>query len=113
MAGQPVNPASMDDDDLKLLAINGIKNTDPERAIPLLEGVLSATNSLRVKKQALYVLASMPNQPRRVQILLNYAKGAGNPDLQIEAIRYLAANRDKQTTAADLMQIYSPRRTRT
>ena len=65
-AGQPVNPASMDDDDLKMLAINGIKQTDPERAIPLLDGVLSATNSLRVKKQALYVLASIAN-PRRVK----------------------------------------------
>jgi len=106
MAGQPVNPASVDDDELKLLAINGIKNTDPERAIPLLEGVLSATNSLRVKKNALYVLASMTGQPRAHQILVNYAKGAGNPDLQVEAIRYLATNSDKQTTAADLMQIY-------
>jgi HEAT repeat protein len=106
MAGQPVNPASADNDELKLLAINGIKNTDPERAIPLLEGVLSATNSLKVKKQALYVLASMTKQPRAHQILLSYAKGGGNPDLQIEAIRYLAANSDKQTTAAELMQIY-------
>jgi len=106
MAGQPVNPASEGNDELKLLAINGIKNTDPERAIPLLEGVLSATNSLKVKKNALYVLASMTNQPRAHLILMNYAKGNGNPDLQIEAIRYLATNRDKQTTAADLMQIY-------
>jgi HEAT repeat protein len=106
-AGQPVNPASMDDDDLKLLAINGIKQTDPERAIPLLEGVLSSTNSLRVKKQALYVLASMPSQPKARQILLNYAKGAGNPDLQIEAIRYIAVGgSDKTAMATDLMQIY-------
>ena len=106
-AGQPVNPASMDDDDLKLLAINGIKQTDPERAIPLLEGVLSSTNSLRVKKQALYVLASIPNQPKARQILLNYAKGAGNPDLQVEAIRYLAVGGgDKAEIGTDLMQIY-------
>ena len=105
MAGQPVNPANLDDDELKLLAISGIQNTDPERAIPLLEGVLNATNSPRVKRQALYVLA-LSTQPRAYQILLNYAKGAGNPDLQIEAIRYLVANRNKQATAADLMQIY-------
>jgi tetratricopeptide repeat protein len=105
-AGQPVNPASMDDDDLKILAINGIKQTDPERAIPLLEGVLSATNALRVKKQAIIVLASIPN-PKARQILLNYAKGAaGNPDLQIEAIRYIAASGEKSAIAADLMAIY-------
>ena len=106
-AGQPVNPAEMDDDELKLLAINAMQNTDPERAIPLLEGVLSSNNSLRVKKGALYSLAAISNQPRARQILLSYAKGAGNPDLQLEAIRYLTANREnKQATAADLLQIY-------
>lgn len=104
-AGQPVNPATLDDDEIKLLAIQGIQNSDPERAVPLLEGVLSATNSLAVKKRALYVLA-LGNHPKAHQILLDYAKGAGNPDLQIEAIRYLAVGRDKQTTSADLRQIY-------
>ena len=86
-AGQPINPAEMDDDELKVLAINAMQHTDPERAIPLLEGVLSSTNSLRVKKNALYSLAAISNQPRARQILLSYAKGAGNPDLQLEAIR--------------------------
>lgn len=105
IAGQPVNPAAMDDDELKVLAINAMQHTDPERAIPLLEGVLSSTNSLRVKRQAIYSLALI-NQPRAHQIVLGYAKGSGNPDLQLEAIRYIAANRNKQTTAADLMQIY-------
>jgi len=104
-AGQPANPASMDDDDLKMLAIDAMRRTDPERAIPLLEGVLSATNALRVKKQAIIVLASIPN-PKARQILMNYAKGAGNPDLQIEAIRYIAASGEKAAVAADLMAIY-------
>lgn len=106
-AGQPVNPASMDDDDLKMLALNGLKQTDPERAITALDGVLHSTNSLRVKKNALYVLASIPNQPKARQILMNYAKGTGNPDLQIEAIRYVAVSGgDKAALTADLMQIY-------
>ena len=74
-------------------------------AIPLLEGVLGATNSLHVKRQALYVLATI-NQPRAYQVLVNYAKGAGNPDLQLEAIRYITVNRNKQANAADLLQIY-------
>jgi HEAT repeat protein len=104
-AGQPVNPADFDDEEMKVLAIQGIQNTDPERAIPLIEGVLNSTNSLRLKRQALYVLAQS-TQPRAYQILLNYAKGAGNPDLQLEAIRYLTANRNKQTNIKDLMDIY-------
>ena len=104
-AGQPVNPANLDDDELKMLAIQGLMNTDPARAVPLLEGVLNGTNSLRVKKSALYMLA-LSKDAKAHQILLGYAKGGGNPDLQLEAIRYLAANRDKQTTSSELMQIY-------
>jgi HEAT repeat protein len=104
-AGQPVNLASMDDDEIKVLAIQGIQNSDPERATPLLESVLSATNSLRVKKQALYVLA-LSDQPRAHQILLSYAKGSGNPELQAEAITRLASRGNKQTTSAELRDIY-------
>jgi HEAT repeat protein len=97
--------ARLDDEDIKLLAIRGIQQSNPEGAIPLLEGVLTATHSLRVKQRALYVLA-LSDQPRARQILMNYAKGAGTPDLQMEAIRYIAANRNIQTTAQDLRQIY-------
>jgi HEAT repeat protein len=97
--------AIQDNDELKLLAINAIKESDPERAVPLLEDVLNKANSLRVKRGALSVLAQI-NSPRAHQILLSYAKGAGNPDLQMEAIRYVAVNRDKQTTSTELRQIY-------
>jgi HEAT repeat protein len=92
-------------DEIKLLAINAMKESDPERAVPLLNDVLTKTNSLRVKRGALSVLAQI-NSPKAHQILLSYAKGAGNPDLQMEAIRYVAVNRDKQTTGDELRQIY-------
>ena len=105
-AGQPINPTDVDNDELKMLAIQGLMNTDSARAIPLLEGVLNGTNSLALKRQALYMLA-LSKDPKAHQILLNYAKGSGNPDLQLEAIRYLSANRDKQTTSSQLMEIYS------
>ena len=104
-SGQPVNPAAMDDDEIKLIAISGIQRSDPARAIPLLEGVLSATNSLNVKKRALYVLA-LSDQPRAHEILMSYAKGGGTPDLQRVAIEYIASRRDRQTTSADLREIY-------
>ncbi len=100
-----VDPANVTDDELKLLAIQAMQHAEPERAIPLLEGVLNATNSLRVKKSALYVLAQS-TQPRAHQILLNLAKGQGNPDLQLEAIRYIQTGKDRQTTSAELRQIY-------
>ena len=99
--------ATINDDEIKLLAIQGIQNSDPVKAAQLAENILAATNSLRVKRQALYVLA-LSDQPRAHELLLNYAKGvAGNPDLQREAINYLATRRTKQpTTSAELKQIY-------
>jgi HEAT repeat protein len=100
-----VDPATVVDDDLKLLAIQSMQSVEPERAIPLLEGVLGATNSLPVKKRALYVLAQS-TQPRAQQIILNIARGQGNPDLQLEAIRYLRTGKDRQATAAELQRIY-------
>jgi HEAT repeat protein len=108
LAGQRLSAeqiAAMDDEQIKILAIQGIQRSNPEGAIPLLEGVLQATNSLQVKRRALYVLA-LSDQPRARQILLNYAKGAGNPDLQMEAIKYVAANREHPSISADLRQIY-------
>src|SRR5262245_54883252 len=104
-AGPPINPPAVDAGELKIMPIQGLMNTDPARAIPLLEGVLNGTNSLSVKRNALYTLA-LSKDARAHQILLSYAKGGGNPDLQLEAIRYLAANRDKQTTSSELMGIY-------
>jgi len=103
--GQPVNVSDVDDDELKLLALNGLKNADPERAIPLIESMLASTSSIRLKKNALYILAQS-SHPRAHQILLNYAKGGGNPDLQLEAIRYLTVNRDSKTAGSELLQIY-------
>jgi HEAT repeat protein len=101
-----VDPTTLPDDELKLLAIQAMQHQEPEKAIPLLEGVLNATNTLPVKKRALYVLAQS-TEPRAHQIILNYAKGQGNPDLQLEAIRYIrTTGKDRQTTANELRSIY-------
>jgi len=105
MAGQPVDPSKMDDDDLKLLAIQGLQGTDPERAITACETVLGANNSLRVKKQALFLLATF-SEPRAHQVLLSYAEGKGNPELQREALLRLASRGRQPTTAAEFKRIY-------
>jgi HEAT repeat protein len=107
-AGQPVRPENEDDDDLKLLAIQSLQNSDPDRAIPLLENVLNSATSLKVKNRALYVLA-LSSQPQAHTILVNIAKG-GTPDLQLTAIRYLAQNSrngKNPTTSAELKEIYN------
>jgi hypothetical protein len=102
-SGQRIDPAQLDDDEIKLLAIQGLQRT--EQAVPLLEGVLNGANSLNVKKRALYVLA-LSSDARARDILLRYTKGGGNPDLQLEAVRLLVSRRDPQTTGAVLRDVY-------
>jgi HEAT repeat protein len=104
-SGQTLNPAQIDDDEIKLIALSGLQRTDPVRAIPLVEQVLNANNSLNVKKQALFVLAQS-DQPRAHEVLLSYAKGQGSPDLQATAISYVASRRAGPATGRELTQIY-------
>jgi len=85
----PVSPEAQQNEDLKLLAIQGLQHSDPEQAIPLLEKILTSTNAPSVKERALFVLA-LSSSPRAQEILLGIAKGGGNPDLQRKAIDYLA-----------------------
>jgi HEAT repeat protein len=103
-SGKPLT-GDADDDDLKVLAIQALQHSNPTGAVPMLESVLTKTNSLMVKKRALFVLASN-EQPAAHQLLLRYAKGAGNPDLQLQAVRYLGA-RKQATTVAELDDIYN------
>ena len=87
-AGQAVSPTDETNEDIKLMAINALMNADPDRAIPLLEGVLKGNASPKVKDRALFVL-TQNRSARAQQVLADYAKGAGNPDLQLRAIRYI------------------------
>jgi tetratricopeptide (TPR) repeat protein len=87
-SGQTVSPASQDDDELKLMALRGIMQSDPEQAYPIIEKMLSGPNSPRVKDRALFVL-SQSRGARARDIIASVAKGNSNPDLQLKAIRYL------------------------
>ncbi len=104
-SGKPVSPADESNEDLKLIAINGLINADPERAVPMLENVLKGAAAPTVKDRALFVLSQSPS-PRAQQLLADYAKGSGNPDLQIRALRYLgmAGTPEKQQL---LVSVYS------
>ena len=87
-AGQPVSPAQQNDDDLKLLAIQGLQQMDPAQSVPMLEQILKGNQSPRLKERALFVLAQS-NSSRAQQVLADIAKGTANPDLQRKAIQYL------------------------
>ena len=87
-SGQPVSPASQDDDELKLLALRGLMQSDPDQAIPIVEKMLAGANSPRVKDQALFVL-SQSRSARARDLIASVAKGNANPDLQLRAIKVL------------------------
>ena len=104
-AGQPVRPESQSDEELKLMAIQGLQHSDPERAIPLLEGILQGTASPKLKARALFVLAQ-GSSPRARTVLANVAKGHSLPDLQEKAIQYLGVHGGRDNRAL-LSEIYA------
>ena len=87
-SGQSVKPGDQGDEELKMLAIQGLMNSDPERAMPLLEKVINGSGSPREKSRALFVLAQNGSGQGR-EIIGRIAKGQSNPELQREAIKYL------------------------
>jgi len=89
-AGRPVSPEDEADDDIKLMAINSLLQTDPERSVPLLEKLLQTKSSPQLRERALFVL-SQSNMPKAREAVVRVAKGSLNPDLQLHAIRHLGA----------------------
>ncbi len=87
-AGQPVSPEAEADEDLKILALNGMIHTDPERATPVLQNLLQKSTAPRLKERALFVLAQSKS-PQAREVIVKLARGGGNPDLQYKAIEYL------------------------
>jgi hypothetical protein len=77
------------------MAINGLMQSDSERAIPLLENLLKGAQSPKLKERALFVLAQS-SVPKAQQLLEQVARGGGNPDLQVKAINYVGVARRKQ-----------------
>lgn len=86
--GTPVNPSSEPDEDLKLIALNGLMESDPNTALPILQKLLASNNSLKVKDRALFIL-TQSGSPEARRILDEVARESSNPDLQLKAIRYM------------------------
>ena len=105
-AGQKVTPESQSDDELKLLALNGLAQSDPDRAVPILERLLKGAQSPRVKKEAIFVLANN-SSPKAQQLLEQIARGGANPDLQLQAILYIGRNGKQANRGQLLVEIYN------
>ncbi len=103
--GQPVRPEAQADEDLKLLAIQGLQHSDPARAMPMLRAFLESAQSPRLKERALFVLAQS-GSPEARQVLTDIARGSANPDVQRKAIQYLGIHGSPQNREA-LAAIYA------
>jgi hypothetical protein len=84
----PAHPDNQGDCDLKMLAIQGLMNSDPERGVPLLEKVLNGATCPKEKTKALFVMAQS-GSPQSREILGKIARGQSNPELQRKAVEYL------------------------
>jgi tetratricopeptide (TPR) repeat protein len=106
-AGKPVSPDELGQDDLKLLALNGIMQTEPDRALPILEELLKGVHSPSLKRQAVFVLGQ-DQSPKAQALLERIARGStGNPDLQLRAVSYLVDTRSKPNRGQLLADIYA------
>jgi len=99
------NPENISDEELKLLAIQSLMNSNPEKAIPLLEKIILGNYSPKLKDRALFVLSQSDSDKAR-QILMGLAKANNQPDLQKRAIRYLGMNGNSRNRAV-LKEIYN------
>lgn len=87
-AGSPVNPGAQADEEIKLIAINSLLQSDPSTAFPALQKVLAGNSSVKVKEKALFVL-TQNSSPEARKLLGTVAGNSANPDLQMRAIRYV------------------------
>ena len=106
LSGRPVSPDSESDCELKLLALNGLQQADPSKAVPLLEKMIHSTECVKIRSQALFVLAQSKSPEARAAIT-KMASGEGvNPLVQERAIQSLGMYRTDSGREI-LGQIYS------
>ncbi|MGA2183326.1 MAG: HEAT repeat domain-containing protein [Bryobacteraceae bacterium] len=86
--GAGVSPGAESDEDLKIIALNSLMQSDPKQAFPILEKVLKSNNSPKLKEKALFVLTQSP-LPEARKLLSDIARGSSNPELQAQALRYM------------------------
>jgi HEAT repeat protein len=101
--GQPISADLQNDEELKLLALRGVMQTDPDKGLPIIEKMLAGSAAPRVRDRALFVL-SQSRSPKARDIMVNTAKNNANPELQQRAIRYLGfmGNADERDLLAGI-----------
>ncbi|HTP89133.1 MAG TPA: HEAT repeat domain-containing protein [Bryobacteraceae bacterium] len=86
--GAPVSMSFESGDDLKIIAINSLMQSDPKQAFPILQHVLQSSNSPQLKEKALFVLTQSP-LPEARKLIGDIAHGGSGPEMQEQAIKYM------------------------
>jgi hypothetical protein len=86
--GQKPQPEAQTDAELKILALQALLNSDPERAMPLVEKLLNGPGSPKDKAKVLFMVAQS-GSPQAQGLLGKVALGQSNPELQRKAVEYL------------------------
>jgi HEAT repeat protein len=93
------------DDDLADIALQGLLNAPPERALPLLKKVLASQRPIKTKRRALFVLSQLGTD-EAMNVVLDVAKNAREPELRHEAISMLGISGGK-TAIERLSDLYA------
>jgi hypothetical protein len=103
-SGRPVDPGTQKDDDLKILALQGLMNNDPAKGMQALEQYLNGSASPKEKKKALFLLVQH-GSPQSQDMLEKIARGNSNPELQRDAVQYLGMT--GKSSGKQLSEIYN------
>lgn len=105
--GPTVQPSGEEDEDLKLYALSGLMNHNPQKALPLVQQYLKGKHSLQDKEKALFLL-TQSDLPQARQALLQIVRGSEHPELRAEAIRYVGLiAEDDRSLLSELDGLYS------
>jgi hypothetical protein len=107
MRGDQGQPASAEEDEeLKLYALSGLMNHNPEKALPLVQQYLKGKHSLKDKEKALFLL-TQSDLPQARQSLLQIVRGSQHPELRAQAIQYVGiVAEDDPSLLSELDGIY-------
>ena len=91
--GKPVDPKTVTDDDLKLLALNSLMQKDESQALAQIQEILNTDSSEKLKQEALFILGQHYSDATYAQIVrISYVEG----DVRVAR----GAEKDKPADAA-------------
>lgn len=92
-----------EDDDMRLTALAGIIQLDPDQVLPVVQKLLERKDecSIRLRKRAVYMIAQTKEE-ERADVLLRVASTDPSPEVRREAVQWLSSvNTERAAKALD------------